>query len=74
MSAAIRLYLGWRLVRVLRPLLCATIIIATVFASHLNDARPNPSPAAALKGAAVAARLDLPRALQQAFQPAHHRP
>ena len=70
MSTAIRLYLGWRLLRVLRPLLCATIIIATVFASHLNNATPNPSAAAALKGGAVAARLDLPRALQ----PAHHRP
>jgi hypothetical protein len=73
-STAIRLYLGWRLLRVLRPLLCATIIIAAVFASHLNNATPNRSAAAALKGGAVAARLDLPRALQRAFQPAHHRP
>lgn len=67
MSTAIRLYLGWRLLRVLRPLLCATIIIATVFASHLNNARPNRSAAAALKGGAVAARLDLPHALRRAF-------
>ena len=74
MSTAIRLYLGWRLLRVLRPLLCATIIVATVFASHLNNATPNRSAPAALKGGAVAARLDLPRALQRAFQPAHHRP
>jgi len=66
-STAIRLYLGWRLLRMLRPLLCATIIIATVFASHLNNARPNRSAAAALKGGAVAARLDLPRALRRAF-------
>jgi hypothetical protein len=73
-STVIRLYLGWRLLRMLRPLLCATIIIATVFASHLNNVRPNHSAAAALKGGAAAARLDLPRALQRAFQPAHHRP
>jgi len=66
-STAIRLYLGWRLLRVLRPLLCATIIIAVVFASHLDIARPNRSAAAALKGGAVAARLDLPRALRRAF-------
>ena len=58
----------------LRPLLCATMIIAAVFASHLNNATPNRSAAAALKGGAAAARLDLPRALQRAFQPAHHRP
>jgi hypothetical protein len=73
-NTGIRLYLGWRLLRVLRPLLCATIIVATVFASHLNNATPNRSAAAALKGGAVAARLELPRALQRAFQPAHHRP
>jgi hypothetical protein len=69
-STAIRLYLGWRLLRMLRPLLCATMIIAVVFASHLNNETPNRSAAAALKGGAAAARLDLPRALQRA----PHRP
>jgi len=73
-STAIRLYLGWRLLRMLRPLLCATMIIAAVFASHLNNATPNHSAAAALEGGAAAAGLDLPGALRRAFQPAHHRP
>jgi hypothetical protein len=45
-----------------------------VFGSHLNNATPNRSAAAALKGGAAAARLELPRALQRAFQPAYHRP
>jgi len=44
-TTAIRLYLGWRLLRMLRPLLCATMIIAVVFASHLNNATPNRSAA-----------------------------
>ncbi|MGZ6563245.1 MAG: hypothetical protein ACXVH3_32035 [Solirubrobacteraceae bacterium] len=74
MSTAIRVYLGWRLLRMLRPLLCATMIIAAVFALNINHATPNRSAAAAIKGGAAAARLDLPRALQRAFQPAHHRP
>jgi len=52
----------------------ALMFIAVVFASHLNNATPNRSAAAALKGGAAAARLDLPRALRRAFQPAHHRP
>jgi hypothetical protein len=73
-STAIRLYLGWRLLRTLRALLCATTIIAVAFASHLNNATPDRSAAAALKGGAAAARLDLPRALQRAFEPAHQRP
>jgi hypothetical protein len=70
-STAIRLYIGWRLLRMLRPLLCATIIIVIVFASHLNHATPHHSAAAALKGGATTARLDLSRALQRAFRPAH---
>jgi hypothetical protein len=71
---AIRLCLGWRLLRKLRPLLCATIIITAVFASSINNTTPDRSAAAVITDGAAAARLDLPRALERAFQPAPHRP
>jgi hypothetical protein len=63
------LYLGWRLLRRLRPLLCATTITAVVFVSHVHNATPNRSAAAAIYGGAAAVRLDLPRPLQPAFHP-----
>jgi hypothetical protein len=65
----LRLYLGWRLFRMLRPLLGAGLIVAAVLAIHIGHAPVNRSAASAFKSGAAAATRDLPRALERAFRP-----
>ena len=69
MGTVLRLYLGWRLFRLIRPLVGAGVIVAAALAFHVGHAPVNRSAAAAVKGGATAARRDLPQALERAFQP-----
>ena len=68
MRTVVRLYLGWRLFRLLRPLLGAALIVAAAVALHVGDSPVNRSGAAAVRGGAAGATRDLPRALERAFQ------
>lgn len=72
MGTVVRLYLGWRLVRLLRPLLGGAVIVGAVLALHVAHAPVNGSAASVIKHAA--ARRDLPRALERAFEPGPARP
>lgn len=74
MGAVLRLYLGWRLFRFLRPLLSAGLIVAAALLLHVGHAPGNRSAAAAMKGGAAAAQRDLPRALERGFEPGPARP
>jgi len=63
----VRLYVGWRLLRLLRPILGAAAIAAAVlvlYSGHVAVKTPASRPL--LRGAATAQR-DLSRALKRAF-------
>jgi hypothetical protein len=72
MGTVLRVYLGWRLVRLLRPLLGAAVLAGVLLALHGHHLQVNRSAARALRGGAVAASRDLQRALERGFA-AHHR-
>ncbi len=67
MGTLARIYLGWRLLRWLRPLLGAAILAGVLVALHDHDLRLNGSALRALRGGAAAASRDLPRALERGF-------
>jgi hypothetical protein len=67
-ASVLRLYLGWRLFRLLRPLLGAGVIVAAALALHVGHAPVNRSAAAEIKGGAAGATRNLPRALERAFR------
>lgn len=70
MGTVVRLYLGWRLFRLLRPLLAAALIAGVVLTLRAGThAHVNRSAASAIERGAAAAGRDLSRALQHAFQP-----
>jgi hypothetical protein len=54
MGAALRLYLGWRLFRLFRPLLGAGLIVATALALHVGRAPVNRSAKAGVECGAAA--------------------
>jgi hypothetical protein len=63
----VRLYVGWRLLRLLRPILGAAVIAAAVLALHGGHvAVKSPASSPLVRGAAAAQR-DLSRALKRAF-------
>jgi len=65
----VRLYVGWRLLRLLRPLLVAAVIGAAVLALHGGHvAAQGAAPSPLVRGAGVAQR-NLQRALERAFMP-----
>jgi 4-hydroxybenzoate polyprenyltransferase len=64
----VRLYLAWRLLRWLRPLLAVTVIAGTVIALGVGHARENNPAARGLERGALAVRHDLARAVQHAFK------
>lgn len=68
MGTVVRLYLGWRLFRLLRPVLAAALVAGALLALHSGHVRLKGSAAPALQGGAAAAGGNLPRALEPAFQ------
>jgi Na+/H+-translocating membrane pyrophosphatase len=74
MATLLRLYLGWRLLRLLRPVLATAVILGAVLALHAGQAPVNGSAASAIRHGTVAARRDLLWALERAFQPGPGRP
>ncbi|MFZ1996537.1 MAG: hypothetical protein WAU75_20665 [Solirubrobacteraceae bacterium] len=51
MGTVVRLYLGWRLLRLLRPLIGAALIVAVMLALHGAHAGANSSAASTLERA-----------------------
>jgi hypothetical protein len=68
----VRLYLGWRLFRLLRPLLGAAAIAAAVLALHSGHVPVKSAASSPLIRGAAAAQRDLQRALEHAFKPSRH--
>jgi hypothetical protein len=71
MGTVVRLYLGWRLLRFLRPLLGAAALAGVLLALHGRHLHVNGSAARALRGDAAASSRDLPRALERGFATPH---
>ena len=72
MRTLIRLYIGWRLLRLLRPVLAIAALATVLLALHIGHVRGTPatqSAASTLKGGATAAQRDLTGALERAFEP-----
>ena len=67
MGTLVRLYLGWRLLRLLRPLLGVAVLAGVLLALHGHHLQVNGSAARMLRGGASAGLRDLPRALQRGF-------
>jgi len=67
-ASVLRLYLGWRLFRLLRPVLGAGVIVAAALALHVGHASVSRSAAAEIRGGAAGATRSLPRALERAFR------
>jgi hypothetical protein len=65
----VRLYIGWRLLRLLRPLLVVAVIGAGVLALHSGRVAAKGSASSPLVRGAVAAQLGLSRAFERAFVP-----
>ena len=68
MGTVVRLYLGWRLFRLLRPVLAAALVAGALVAFHSGHVPLKGSAAKALQGGAAAAGRNLPRALERTFQ------
>jgi hypothetical protein len=67
----VRLYIGWRLLRLLRPLLVVAVIGAAVLALHGGHVAAKSRASSPLVRGAAAAQHDLSRALKRAFVPSH---
>jgi hypothetical protein len=63
----VRLYVGWRLLRLLRPIIAAAVIAAAVLALHTGHLPVKGAGSSSLVRGAVAAQRDLSRALESAF-------
>jgi hypothetical protein len=70
----VRLYLGWRLLRLIRPLAAAGMIAGVVLALHVGHAHVNSAAARTLQNGATAASQNLPEALRRAFEPGRGQP
>ncbi len=68
MGIVVRLYLGWRLLRLMRPLLAAALVAAALLAIRAGHVAAKHSAAGALQGGAAAVRHGLPRAFEHAFE------
>jgi hypothetical protein len=68
-GAIVRVYLAWRLFRLLRPLLGVALIVGTVLALSVGHAPVNGSAARTIERGATTAEKNLPRALERAFEP-----
>ena len=71
MGTVVRLYLGWRLLRVIRPLLVVALVAlvaAALLAVRAGHVAARHSAAGALQGGAAAIGHGLPRAFEHAFE------
>ena len=68
MGTVVRLYLGWKLLRLMRPVLAAALIAAALLAIRAGHVVTRHSAAGALQGGVAAAGHDLPRAFERAFE------
>jgi hypothetical protein len=67
MRTVVRLYLGWRLFRMLRPILVMALLVGVLLSLHAGHVATSHSAASTLKGGAVTAGHGLARALERAF-------
>jgi hypothetical protein len=65
----VRLYIGWRLLRLLRPFLVVAVIGAAVLALHGGHVAAKSRASSPLVRGAAAAQHDLRRELERAFLP-----
>jgi hypothetical protein len=73
MRTLARLYIGWRLLRLLRPALGLAAIAGVLLSlhmTHVDGAPPSRSGASALEAGAAAGQRDLTGALERAFDSA----
>jgi hypothetical protein len=68
MGTVVRLYLGWRLLRVIRPLVVVALVAAALLVVRAGHVGPTHSAAGALRGGAAAIGHGLPRAFEHAFE------
>ena len=68
MGTVVRLYLGWKLLRLMRPVLAAALVAAALLAIRAGHVAGRHSAASALQGGVAAAGHDLPRAFERAFE------
>jgi hypothetical protein len=68
MGTVVRLYLGRRLLRLIRPLLVAALVAAALLAVRAGHVAARHSAAGALQGGASAIGHGLPRAFEHAFE------
>ena len=68
MGAVVRLYLCWRLLRLMRPLLVTALVAAARLAVRAGHVAARHSAAGALHGGAAAIGHGLLRAFEHAFQ------
>ena len=72
MRTLIRLYIGWRLLRLVRPFLTLAAIASVLLVLHVGHVAGTPatrSPASTLEDGAGAGQRDLTSALERAFEP-----
>jgi hypothetical protein len=74
MGVVFRVYVAWRLLRLIRPLLAAVVIAGAWLALQAGHARVNSSAASTLERGAAAAAHGLPRALEHGFRPRTRQP
>jgi hypothetical protein len=68
MGTVVRLYVGWRLLRVIRPLLAVALVAAALLVVRVGHVAARHSAAGALQGGAAAIGHGLPRAFEHAFE------
>jgi hypothetical protein len=71
MRTLIRLYIGWRLLRLVRPVLTLAAIASVLLVLHVGHVTGTPatrSPASTLEDGAGAGQRDLTSALERAFE------
>lgn len=69
MGTLVRMYVGWRLLRLLRPLLGAAVIGAAVLALHGGHVAAKGAASSPLVRGAGAAQRNRQRALERVFWP-----
>jgi hypothetical protein len=68
MGTVVRLYVGWRFLRLMRPLLGVALVAAALLAVRAGHVAARHSAGGALQGGAAAIGHGLPRAFEHAFQ------
>ena len=68
MGTVVRLYLGWRILRLIRPLLVMALVAAALLVVRAGHMADKHSAASAVQGGAAAIGHGLPRAFEHAFE------